>query len=592
VFCYPGALLRRVFSVLSAILLLSALPAAANQEPVTARLSTSQNRLAVGDELTVKLSIDIAEGWHINSDKPGQDFLIPTKVRFELPPGLKTLDVRYPKPTVEKLRFGGDKPLRLFTGKTVVGATLRYEKLTSVSTEPELLFDYQACNDTLCLPPQTLRIPIHVKLSMVEGVAYAGVNEEAADYVAGLLSRGWWVVIPAMLLFGLALNLTPCVYPLVSVTLAYFGSQAGHSRARRINLAIAYAAGIVLTFSALGVFAAVSGSYFGSALGNPVVNVAIAALMFVLALSSFGVFQLQMPATVTSKLGGSFGGAAGALFMGVTMGLVAAPCVGPFVVGMLLVVGSRGDISLGVELFSLLALGLGLPYVVLAMAAGSISRLPRSGDWLRWVEHVFGCVLLGMSVYFLEPVLPDSVQRVLMPLFLTGAIGYLAFLDPAGRSNRGFGIARTAAGILLIVLVAVEYVPARGTQPHLVFQDFSGARFLAAKKSGSPFVVDFSAEWCLPCQEMKEKTFNDTRVVEVASGVTFLSVDMTHSSDQLARVLKSFEVLGEPTIVFFGADGEEWTRRIGFVGPREFAKLLQQSRVGKAGESDKAIGAS
>jgi len=147
-------------------------------------------------------------------------------------------------------------------------------------------------------------------------------------------------------------------------------------------------------------------------------------------------------------------------------------------------------------------------------------------------------------------------------------------------------------GVLLLVLVAVEYVPATGARAQLVFQAFSGDRFLAAKRSGTPFVVEFSAEWCLPCQEMEEKTFKDGRVVEEASGITLLSVDMTHSTDQLTRVLQSFEVLGAPTIVFFGPDGEELTRRIGFVGPEEFIKLLHQTRVGKTDDSNKTVGTS
>ncbi len=556
---------------------MAALPAAhstAGDAPVAATVRASAERLRVGETARVAIEIAIADGWHINSNEPGLEFLIPTTVTLQLPEGAVVEAVRYPQPAVRRLRLGGDRDLRLYEGQVRIEADVRYESLRADETAPMAVLRYQACNDTLCLRPAT----VWLDLAGIEldGVSLAGFNEQAAESIAELVGGGLWVVIPGMLLLGLALNLTPCVYPLISVTLAYFGSQAGKSRGRKLWLAIVYTLGIALTFAALGATAALSGGLFGGALANPWVLIALAAVMVALALSCFGLYQFRVPDSVTTRLGGAGKGALGALLMGMTMGLVAAPCVGPVVVGLLIFVGARGDVLLGLALFFLLALGLGIPYIALAVAAGSLAKLPRSGEWLQWTEHLFGCILLAMAIYFVQPILPEPLKRYLMPAYLLMATVYLAFLDPAGRTLRGFVLGRRVAGLAAMVLIGFVYLPAGQSQERLAFEPFSADAYDRLRASGRPFVIEFSAEWCLPCKEMEERTFTDPRVLERAEGWGFLTVDMTTADDQTDRILRSFDVLGAPTTLFFGPDGKERERRVGFVGPEEFAKLLAE----------------
>jgi len=415
-------------------------------------------------------------------------------------------------------------------------------------------------------------------------IVHAGFNEEAADSIARLVAGGLWTLVPGMLLLGLGLNLTPCVYPLMSITVAYFGSQAGNSRGRKVWLALSYTMGIAVTFSIVGASAALSGGMFGAALSKPPVLIALATMMVALALSSFGVYQIKIPDTLSMRLGGSGKGTLGALFMGMTMGLVAAPCVGPVVIGLLVYVGTQGDVLLGLGLFFLLALGLGIPYVVLAVAAGSIAALPRSGAWLEWVEHFFGCVLLAMAIYFLNPILPDAVERVVMPAFLGLAIAYLAFFDPAGREFRGFVFGRRALGTVALAAIGFVSLPAAETHQELHFEPYSNATFEAARQSGSPFLVEFHAEWCMPCKEMEERTFTDPTVMKAGAGFSFLSVDMTTTDGETEEVLERFDVLGAPTTIFYGPDGNESTRRVGFIGPVDFSKLLDQTRHAPASD--------
>src|SRR6185369_17896931 len=238
---------------------------------------------------------------------------------------------------------------------------------------------------------------------------------------AWLRERGLLATLALAALFGLGLNLTPCVYPLISVTIAYFGGQSGRATGGVLALAVAYVLGIAITFSTLGVAAALSGGIFGAALQRPPVLAAIAGLLVLLAASNFGVYQFRMPAALTNRAGKASGGIVGALAMGLTMGVVAAPCVGPIVIALLLFVAARQDAILGFALFFALAIGMGVPYLGLAVVAGSIRRLPRSGEWLGWIEHLFGFLLRGMALYFATPLLDARVVGFVGPLLIAVA---------------------------------------------------------------------------------------------------------------------------------------------------------------------------
>jgi len=521
------------------------------------------------------VTIRIDEGWHINSPLPVQKFLIPTRIEWKLPAGIKAGDAEYPPPHRRRLPLAGDQDLDLFEGEIAVSAVMTASSTADLSAPASAVLHYQACNDTVCLRPTSIELP----LAWAPGDAASGLfsdNQEARK-IADSVAAGPWVVVPVMLGLGLILNLTPCVYPLILITIAFFGAQAGSSRGRRIWLAALYVLGIAITFSIVGASAALSGSFFGAAMAMPAVQVGLALLMVALAASAFGLYQIQIPSTLASKIGAAGGGALGALFMGMTMGLVAAPCVGPVVVGLLIYVGSQADVAHGIWLFFLLALGLGMPYLVLAAAAGSISALPRSGAWLQWTEHLFGCILLAMALYFVGGLLPDNIEHWLMAGYLAGATLFLAFIDKAGSEFRAFLLGRKVAGIATLAALGFVYLPVGDVSAGLSWQEFSAPTYDSARKSGAPFVVEFGADWCLPCKEMEERTFKDAAVLEAGKGVTFISVDMTTSDRRTELILKSFEVFGAPTTIFFGPDGKEWKRKIGFIGPADFAKYLTDS---------------
>ncbi len=375
---------------------------------------------------------------------------------------------------------------------------------------------------------------------------------------------------------GLALNLTPCVYPLIPITLGYFGRQSGGQGAKTFGLAAAYVLGMSVTYSALGVFAALSGSLFGVWLQKPVVILAIAAVILALALSMFGLFEIQVPHFISDRTG-SRGGVLGAASMGLFVGFVAAPCIGPFVLSLLTYVAARGSAPLGFLLFFTLAMGLGLPYLVLGTAAGALRKLPRSGDWMVSVRKLFGFILVALAIYFLRPLLPPRLADPAIALPLAAGALYFLFLDRAGTGTAWFKVLKGAFAVALLASAAVFAIPRPEARAELAFVPYSDSALREASRAGKPVMIDFFATWCLPCKELDEKTFTDPRVVEAARGWVCLKADMTKASEENVALAGRWEVKGMPTVVFLGPDGKERAGRvIGFEKPADFLRRLSR----------------
>ncbi len=410
--------MTRLAPLCAAGVLLFASTSALAADKVSLEIAPPDEVARRGATFAIEAIAEIAAGWHVHSNTPPEPYLIPTVLTLTLPGGFAEAEIFYPPPEEKSFAFAPGLVLSVYEGKLGVAAGVEIPAdFTESSFELIATLRYQACNDTTCLPPAKASATIAVEVSDAAPVAVDETGAAATGSSVGgeevfarwLAERGLLFTLLAVALLGLGLNLTPCVYPLISVTIAYFGRQSS-SRGTVAWLASLYVLGIALSFSALGVTAALSGGVFGGALQNPIVIVGIAAVMVVLALGSFGVYHLRPPTALMSWAGNTGSGAAGSLFMGLTMGIVAAPCVGPIVLGLLLFVGSSQDPWLGFMLFFSLALGMGAPYLLLAMAAGSIKKLPRSGEWLLWTERLFGCILLALAAYFLATAAARAAQ--------------------------------------------------------------------------------------------------------------------------------------------------------------------------------------
>lgn len=400
-------------------------------------------------------------------------------------------------------------------------------------------------------------------------------------WLTDLVGRhGLWLGLPAVFLGGLALNLTPCVYPMIPVTLAFFSSQAAGSVRRAAGLAACYVLGMSLCYAILGLLAATTGSLFGAWLQQPVVLAVIAAVIVALSLSMFGFYDLRLPPALMQRMGRASSGFWGAFVMGLLVGFIAAPCIGPFVLSLLLLVGRLGNPAAGFLLFFALGLGLGMPYVALGVAAHRVGRLPKAGSWLLWSKKVLGVVLLGLALYFLRPLLPERLVWIAAAGLLLGAGAYLGWLDPIHHQGRLFLRVRQAVGVALVLSAAVVAWP----RPHPVsltagWTPYSAAALAQAQREQRPVLIDVYADWCIPCVEMDHVTFRHPDVARALSLVTTLRVDATREvSSEAQRLLEQYDVFGAPTALFFDRSGKEREdlRLSGFETPDAFLERLKR----------------
>ncbi len=380
---------------------------------------------------------------------------------------------------------------------------------------------------------------------------------------------------------GMALNLTPCVYPLIPITVSYFGGRSSRGRGQTLAHGLCYVGGLALTHSGLGVVAALTGGFMGAMLQNPLVPAAVALILLALASSMFGLWELRMPQGLTRVAARSYGGYFGSFFMGVTLGVVAAPCIGPFVLGLLTWVAGMGSPLLGFLVFFTLSLGLGLPLFVLALFSGRLDRLPRSGEWMIWVRRLMGWVLVGMAAYFVRPVLSGGAGDVLLAAVTAAAGLHLGWIDRTRAGFRAFAWMKTAAGTAGLVTATLLVGALVLAGPDATWHPYSDRLLREAALAGKPVVIDFSAAWCAPCRELDEITFRHPDIVRHSQGTfVFIKVDLTRrAGPDLHRLLGRFDVRGVPTVVFLDAGGKERRdlRLVDFLPPGAF--LARMMRV-------------
>ena len=593
----------------------SSLPAAGTVVTVSAAPVT----IAAGGNATVTITLTILPPWHVNANPPSLDYLIPTVAKLVGDAGVKPGRIGYPAGHSVKLAFE-DQPLLVYDGAASITVALAAES-GAVNGARVLRgrIEYQACNDQVCAPPTSVAftVPVTVTggveagtLPVVDGMAMSADSSVAPPQdssqsmgttVAGTgfqtapppgssgavqqrledaLTRGGVVWFALLFLLGLSLNLTPCVFPMLGVTVSIFGARRKEPLPKVLLHAIAYVLGIAVMYSALGVVAALTGGLFGAALQNPLVNVGLGLLLMVLSLSMFGLYELQAPGWVMDRLGGAnTTSVVGIFFSGLGVGVIAAPCVGPIVVGVLAVVAQKGSVPFGLQTMFTLSLGLGFPYLFLAAFSNLIQSLPRSGDWMVWVKKTFGVLLATIGLNYVLIGLVPRVAPWLVPAALLLGGMYLGFMEKSANDRRAFRLGKRIAGAAalagsVVLVLQIMAASARG----ILFVPYSESAVAGSLAKGRPVMLDFSADWCVPCHELEQQTFPDRAVAALAGDFDAYRVDLTKfQSSESERTRQQYHVSGVPTVIFLrpGKGEVPATRVEGFVPASAFVERMR-----------------
>ncbi len=564
-----------------------------NKELIKIKSYSSLDKAVIGSELIIAVEVEIAETWHINSDAPKDEFLVPTNLSISGSDKVEFIKVAYPPAKQYKFDFS-DSPVLVWEGKFFIPVKIKFSENIEVGNSSLIVsLEYQACNNITCLAPNTIsdtlfldfvdkQTPINqINQEIFEKLDTSNLTTSTKaddESLASKLEKSG-IILSLFLVFlgGLALNLTPCVYPLIPITIGYFGGQSEGKTSKLFLMGLLFVLGMAVTYSIVGVVTSLTGAVFGALLQNPIVIIIIVAIFIALSLSMFGVYEFKLPDSLVAKASAAKTGFYGSFFMGLTMGIVAAPCIGPFVLGLVTYVATKGDPLYGFLMFFVLAIGLGFPYLLLAVFSGKIKSLPRAGLWMEAIKHIFGIILLGMAIYFALPLLPKTISAYVLPIFGLISSFYLLLFDKAANSVKGFRIFKIIFSILVIIISVYSLIPSN--KQSIDWKQYSESELkYASDKKG--VIIDFYADWCIPCKELDALTFSDPNVIKLSEDFVNLKADMTKSvSPEVEALREKYNIIGVPTVLILNSKLQEINRITGFVNAVEFSEYLNDERL-------------
>ncbi len=476
----------------------------------------------------------------------------------------------------------------------------------------ELTAGFQGCKEgSICYPPgeqtMSLVLPATSEFPAPPAPDAGGIVSEQDQWLDRIVNGSWWTLLGGFYVAGLLLSFTPCVLPMVPILSSIIAGQGGTvSPQRGFLLSLSYVLGMAATYTAAGAVAALAGNQVQALFQKPWLITLFAGLFVVLALGMFGLFELQMPAVIQTRLAnmanrqkaGTFFGTA---FIGALTALIVTTCVAPPLIGALTFISQTGDVARGSGALFALSMGMGTPLLLVGASAGQL--LPRVGPWMNTVKAGFGVMLIGVAIWMMDRVLPGSVTLVLWALlvFLTGVfLGAFEPLPaaptPVRRLAKGLGVLACLYGALLLIgatlggedplrpipraavgVGAAGSMLAATAEDELPFRPIEtvaqlDAALRDARTAGQPVMLDFTAEWCVSCKEMEEYTFPDPGVIGALKPFMLLRADVTDNDDDDQALLERFRSFGPPTIAFFDRSGFERDnyKLVGFVPADKF----------------------
>ena len=475
---------------------------------------------------------------------------------------------------------------------------------------------YQGCATAgLCYPPITKEIS--VSLPAGNGAAPSALNTNVSsdasnsggafvseqDRFASLIRSGnIFLMIGGFFLAGLVLAFTPCVLPMVPILSGIIAGQGKDvTTGRAFSLSLTYVMGMSLTYTIAGALCAAAGKQVQTVFQQPWILVLFAALFVALALSMFGLFTIQMPAAIQTRVAnvsnqqaaGTFGGVAA---MGALSALIVTTCVGPALVGALVVIGQTGQIARGAAALFSMSLGMGTPLLIVGASAGKL--LPKAGAWMDTVKKLFGVLMLSVAAWMLERVIPERLAVIIWaipPLVCAWVLWtHVSKNIATAWIVRVAGAAVGVCGLMILTGAALggtdplsPFASRAAQQDQLPFRHIKSVADLQreidqAKSAGRTVLVDFSAKWCVSCKEMEKYTFTDAAVKTALDRTVLLRADVTDNDTDDQALLKHMGIIGPPTIAFYGLNGEERAnyRVVGFMKAQEFASHAREALGG------------
>jgi thiol:disulfide interchange protein DsbD len=533
----------------------------------------------MADAKTVEVNFAIAKGYYLYREQFGFEVTGAHVGEPVIPPGKVKFDETFQK-NVETYR--GTVTIRLpvdGAGPIVLNAR------------------YQGCADAgLCYSPMTSSARLDPGAIGGSGAPVAAAGGGFGGIRTSLNSGKLVIIMPVFLLLGLGLAFTPCVLPMMPILSSIIlGDRDRGARGRGLLLSACYSLGMAVVYTLLGIAAGLAGEGLAAALQDPWVLGAFAVLLVMLSLSMFGVYQVQMPASIQARLfqasgrqaGGKF---AGVFIMGALSALIVGPCVAAPLAGTLVYISQTRDVVTGGSALFAMAAGMSLPLLALGASAGAL--LPRAGAWMESVKRFFGVLMLATALWMVSPLLPGTVQMIAWAGLAIGYAFHLARSRDKGWVARALGLGFAALGAVQLAGVATG-----ADDPFSPLAGMTGARAHAtaftrvksvqeldgvlAARPGKVLMLDFYADWCISCKEMEKLTFSDPRVQVQFADMLLLQVDVTANNAADKALLKRFGLFGPPGIIFFDTEGKEIADRrvIGYQDTKTFLASLSAAKT-------------
>ncbi|MGL4710551.1 MAG: protein-disulfide reductase DsbD [Aeromonas veronii] len=474
--------------------------------------------------------------------------------------------------------------------------------LKEVGENATLRVRYQGCTDGLCYPPTDKLIDVAplvtATTASTEETAQSVTPVSQQDQLAAALgNQGFWLSIVAFFALGLGLAFTPCVFPMYPILTGIIAGAGDRlSTGRAFLLSMVYVQGMAVTYTLLGLVVASAGLKFQAALQHPYVLIGLSVMFVLLALSMFGLYTLQLPSSLQTRLSGlsnrqQGGSVVGVAVMGMISGLVCSPCTTAPLSGALIYVAQSGDLWLGGAALYALSLGMGLPLLLLGTSGGKL--LPKAGAWMDVIKQLFGFALLAVPILLLSRLWSDQIATLAWlgwGLLLCGYLYHHNQHQPhsVAKSVRGFVLLLAMISAVVVGKDLLQPAPpaaittdASQTAPQFIrVKTLDDLKVQLAAARGKPVLLDLYADWCVACKEFEHKTFSDPAVRERFGQMVLLQADVTANDDADIELLNGLNVLGLPTLIFFDREGKELTgqRVTGFMGPAEFLGRLDQLR--------------